>query len=301
MVSDTLRTLGFPAPAPASKPKLLFAIGDSAAGVESMCTAFTPVSFNFKALAAAEVTVEMLDDARPSLILVDPQALDTNGTPLARRLLLDERLLDIPIVALIANPSSQNALENRPSEEYSCFDGRIAMLAQGESLAGRLQALLDNPKESSSIELATIKRRALEEGAPRGFPYIIKRAEELSGAKTVRSRHRFASAIRFCLDLLNRDPDANAEMGELRVAYLQRRRTELESLRRAIPSEDWHALATAGHNMKGTGAGYGFGELTELGRNLETAAKGRDLLAVEGLLQRIEAYIGLIQPSLGTT
>jgi CheY-like chemotaxis protein/HPt (histidine-containing phosphotransfer) domain-containing protein len=299
MFSNTLNTLGFPAPA--SKPKVLFVIGDSVAGVESMCRAFTPVSFHFKALAAAEVTVEMLDEARPSLILVDPQALDANGTPLARRLLLDERLLDIPIVALLVNESSQNAFENRPSEEYGCFDGYIAMLAQGENPAGRIQALLDNPKEPSSIDLAAIKRRALEEGAPRGFPYIIKRAEQLRAAKTVRSRHRFASAIRFCLDLLNRDPDSNAEMGGLRVAYLRRRRTELESLRRAVPSEDWHALATAGHNMKGTGAGYGFAELTDLGRHLETAARGRDLLAVEGLLQRIEAYIGLIQPSLGAT
>ena len=293
MHSNTLKTLGFPAPAAASK--LLFVIGDSAAGVESMCSAFTPVSFNFKALTAAEVSVEKLEQARPTLILVDPQALDAYGTPLARRLLLDERLLDIPIVALIIDQSSQNALDNRSAEEHSGFDGYIVKSAQGEGLAGRIHALLDNLKEPSSIELAALKRRALEEGAPRGFPYMIKRAEQLSGAKTVRSRQQFASA------LLNREPDCNGEIGGLRVAYLRRRHTELENLRRAVPTEDWDAIATAGHNMKGTGAGYGFAELTDLGRGLETAAKGRDLLAVEGLLQRIEAYIGLIQPSLGTT
>jgi hypothetical protein len=229
------------------------------------------------------------------LILLDPKAADGDGTPLARRLLLDERLVDIPIAALMLNESP----DDRAAEEYSCFDGFITKVAQGKVLAGQIQGLLDNLREPSTTELAAVKRRALEEGAPRGFPIMIKRAEQLSGARTVRSRRQFAAAVRFCLDLLNRDPDTNAEIGGLRVAYLRRRRTELENLRGAVAAEDWNAFVTAGHNMKGTGAGYGFAELTDLGRNLETAAKGRDLIAMEGLLQRIEEYIGLVQPSLG--
>jgi chemotaxis protein histidine kinase CheA len=54
------------------------------------------------------------------------------------------------------------------------------------------------------------------------------------------------------------------------------------------------ALKTAAHNLKGTGAAYGFAELTELGRALESAAKEGDGLRAEILLGRTAFYLGLV-------
>ena len=69
------------------------------------------------------------------------------------------------------------------------------------------------------------------------------------------------------------------------------------SLEHALKNGDFAALRKAGHNLKGTGAAYGFAELTDIGRALEAAAKDDNAAAIEALLDQIDAYIGMVGPS----
>jgi hypothetical protein len=88
--------------------------------------------------------------------------------------------------------------------------------------------------------------------------YLV-RAERLSNAATARGRYRFRSIIRLCREILKGGFDIAPGLPDLRGAYIDRRRTELISL----PNGDF-AGGTAGHNLKGTGAVYCFGEITHL-------------------------------------
>ena len=54
--------------------------------------------------------------------------------------------------------------------------------------------------------------------------------------------------------------------------FLENRRKEVDVLRAALERSDFETVWTLGHNMKGSGAGYGFNRITELGASLEQAA-----------------------------
>jgi histidine phosphotransfer protein HptB len=125
----------------------------------------------------------------------------------------------------------------------------------------------------------------------------LQRAARLSNAATARARSRFRSVIRLCRELADRDPDVVPGLADLRAGYMTHRSTEMESLEHALKNGDFPTLQRAGHNLKGTGAAYGFSELSDIGRALEGAAKGRDAAAAEALLDQIESYISIVLSS----
>jgi HPt (histidine-containing phosphotransfer) domain-containing protein len=81
----------------------------------------------------------------------------------------------------------------------------------------------------------------------------------------------------------------------LRTQYLENRVQELGVLAEALRRSDFPALRQAGHNLKGTGAAYGFAKLTEFGNALESAAKAEDGPEVELLLGKTKSYLSHIQ------
>lgn len=80
------------------------------------------------------------------------------------------------------------------------------------------------------------------------------------------------SADEALVDLSEIDPD----ILELLPVYLSRRSDEVGELRSLIAAGDFDPLRVAGHNLKGTGTGYGLPELTQIGGRLEAAAKVND-------------------------
>ncbi len=75
------------------------------------------------------------------------------------------------------------------------------------------------------------------------------------------------------------------------LAYLARRRSEIQSLRALLSALEFDKIRIAGHNMKGSGGGYGFPKLTELGAAIESAAKLKDSGAIETRIQDLSAYL----------
>ncbi len=57
--------------------------------------------------------------------------------------------------------------------------------------------------------------------------------------------------------------------------YLARRRQELQAMRDLIGQGDFERIRVLAHNMKGSGAGYGFPELSKLGGEIENSAKAQ--------------------------
>jgi HPt (histidine-containing phosphotransfer) domain-containing protein len=86
-------------------------------------------------------------------------------------------------------------------------------------------------------------------------------------------------------------------LDKLRSEYLENRVQELAALAEALQRADFPVLNRAGHNLKGTGAAYGFDQLTEIGKALESAAKEQDARMVEVLLGRTESYLRQVRAS----
>lgn len=58
--------------------------------------------------------------------------------------------------------------------------------------------------------------------------------------------------------------------------YLERRVADVEALRRAVERGAYDEARVIGHSMKGSGGGYGFDAITELGATIEQAAESSD-------------------------
>jgi len=80
-----------------------------------------------------------------------------------------------------------------------------------------------------------------------------------------------------------------ADLMPLIPGFLENRRSDLEAIRTALSAGDADTVQRLGHNMKGAGAGYGFEGITELGAELEGAAK--EFGVVPALLTKLEDYL----------
>ena len=83
----------------------------------------------------------------------------------------------------------------------------------------------------------------------------------------------------------------DAELAELIDEYLANRRADVRTIGELLAAGDYEAVWGRGHNMKGVGAAYGFEYLTELGAELETAARRQDDGELRRCLAALEDYL----------
>ena len=80
-----------------------------------------------------------------------------------------------------------------------------------------------------------------------------------------------------------------ASLAELVPAFLEGRRRDIDTIAAALERSDYDNVRDLGHNMKGSGAGYGFNRITEIGASLEQAAGRRapeEIRAQSAVLER---------------
>jgi len=95
--------------------------------------------------------------------------------------------------------------------------------------------------------------------------------------------------------IINVDPD----LEDLIPGFLENRSKELETLRDALDEKNYQSIQSIGHSMKGVGGGYGFDRITEIGRDLESAAKAQDRDAINDLIEKYGDYLDRIEVSYG--
>jgi CheY-like chemotaxis protein len=61
-----------------------------------------------------------------------------------------------------------------------------------------------------------------------------------------------------------------------RPIFLEKRVADLQKMRDALAAGDFALIKSIGHNCKGTAKGYGFAEISRVGKAIEAAAKASD-------------------------
>ena len=84
-------------------------------------------------------------------------------------------------------------------------------------------------------------------------------------------------------------------MEDVVPGYLDKRRKEIPQYQQALADQDFDTIRMLGHKMKGTGAGYGFEELTALGAALEQAALRKDIPAIRAKVDEFARYVDAVE------
>ncbi|MGV8058170.1 MAG: Hpt domain-containing protein [Smithellaceae bacterium] len=85
------------------------------------------------------------------------------------------------------------------------------------------------------------------------------------------------------------------DLEELIPGYLENRRHDIVVISSALEHGDFELIRNTGHKMKGSGGGYGFDRITDIGRDIEEAAKAQH---GENILKQVEAlrlYLGHVK------
>ena len=78
---------------------------------------------------------------------------------------------------------------------------------------------------------------------------------------------------------------------DLVPGYLENRRTDVDTIREAMRSQDFSTARTVGHGMKGSGGGYGFDHITAYGASIERDAENEDADGVLAATVDLERYL----------
>lgn len=85
------------------------------------------------------------------------------------------------------------------------------------------------------------------------------------------------------------------ELEDLIPNYLTNKQKDIEMMRQALAEKDYEKVQLIGHSMKGSGGGYGFEEISEIGRTIEEAAINNDADDVERHIQRLDDYLERVE------
>lgn len=87
------------------------------------------------------------------------------------------------------------------------------------------------------------------------------------------------------------DPDLAA----LIPCFLDNRLKDLCIMKEAMAHADYERIRILGHSIKGSGGGYGFDTITELGAQIESAATARDRVQITQALELLKEYLERVQ------
>ena len=87
----------------------------------------------------------------------------------------------------------------------------------------------------------------------------------------------------------------DADLEDLIPGFLENRSRDIVTLREALGKDDFPAIQSLGHSLKGVGGGYGFDEITNIGMALENAAKSQNREEISVLITNYADYLDRIE------
>jgi len=87
------------------------------------------------------------------------------------------------------------------------------------------------------------------------------------------------------------DPD----LEELIPGFLENRISDVGKLRTSLDENDFVNIQSIGHSTKGVGGGYGFDLMSEIGAEIEFAAKAKDSDTIGEKINQLDDYLQRIE------
>ncbi len=85
------------------------------------------------------------------------------------------------------------------------------------------------------------------------------------------------------------------DLEDLIPDFLKHRREDVSVVTQHLASGNFDEIRRIGHSMKGSGAGYGFDEISEIGKRIEVAAMEQDTQVIERELQSLSDYVAKVK------
>ncbi len=83
----------------------------------------------------------------------------------------------------------------------------------------------------------------------------------------------------------------DSDLADLIPGYLANRKKDIAAISDALEKKDMDAVRIIGHSMKGSGGGYGFETITDIGMLMEKAAKENRDEDIRLQVKRLENYL----------
>jgi HPt (histidine-containing phosphotransfer) domain-containing protein len=83
------------------------------------------------------------------------------------------------------------------------------------------------------------------------------------------------------------DPD----LRDLIPGYLENRLRDLTTIKNALKAADFAKIRVLGHSMRGSGGGYGFMPISNIGEAIEKAAKNKDRDPIKNHLTELSDFL----------
>lgn len=94
-------------------------------------------------------------------------------------------------------------------------------------------------------------------------------------------------------NIVHIDPD----LEELIPEYLENRHKDVVSITQLLKDEDFEKIRLLGHSMKGSGGGYGFDRITEIGKSIENAALEKNQDIIRNSIEGLSSYLNCVEIS----
>ncbi|MDY6856080.1 MAG: Hpt domain-containing protein [Thermodesulfobacteriota bacterium] len=87
----------------------------------------------------------------------------------------------------------------------------------------------------------------------------------------------------------------DADLEDLVPGFLENRQEDIRTIREALKNNDYETIRILSHSMKGSGGGYGFDQVTNIGEALEQAAKDRNDEEIRKRVDELSNYLEHVQ------
>lgn len=77
---------------------------------------------------------------------------------------------------------------------------------------------------------------------------------------------------------------------DIMPSFIELTDQDMDALASGIDSEDWEAIKKLAHTLKGDSGGYGFDEMSNISKELEIFAEGKDLAQTRGQFEILKEY-----------
>ncbi len=88
-------------------------------------------------------------------------------------------------------------------------------------------------------------------------------------------------------------------MADLVARYLERCRADVAAMRSALEGGTLATVRGLGDRLAGSGAAYGFGEISSRGLAIERAARDADRFLIEEALAALDRYLAAVEVTYG--